>query len=165
RERDLPARDLFSLAKSCSQMALGFGARLLINDRADIAASVGAGVHLTTRSMTADIIRRVFGPDMLIGASTHSIDEAERAEREGADFVVFGPVFETESKQIYGPPVGLAPLEAVAVSLCIPVLALGGINISNYRKALDSGAGGIAGISLFTQASDLKNLVRDIKQS
>jgi thiamine-phosphate pyrophosphorylase len=134
-----------------------------VNDRADLAACSATGVHLTTRSIAADVIRRAFGPSLLIGVSTHSIREAEEAEQRGAHFLVFGPVFETESKRVYGPPVGLKPLAEVATRVRIPVLALGGINLSNFRDALDCGASGVAGISLFARAEDLSSVVRRLK--
>jgi thiamine-phosphate pyrophosphorylase len=163
RERDLSARDMFLLAENAAVCARGSGTAILINDRADIAAACGIGVHLTTHSMKADVIRRAFGDDMLIGASTHSLDEVAEAEAGGADFVVFGPVFETESKKQYGPPVGLNALRDASAHSKIPVLALGGITGSNFRQALDAGAAGVAGISLFAQSQDLANLIHTIK--
>lgn len=165
RERDLSAKDLFLLARRVTRSALRHKARLLINDRADVAASLGAGVHLTTRSMRAEAVRRAFGSEMLIGASTHSMKEALEAESGGADFIVFGPVFETASKKIYGPPVGLDALGEVASRLKIPVLALGGINLDNFKSVLDRGARGVAAISLFADAEDLKAVVQKIKKS
>jgi thiamine-phosphate pyrophosphorylase len=164
RERDLSARELLSVADAATAAAgPASNTIMLINDRADVAASAGAGVHLTTRSMTAAVVRRAFGPSMLIGVSTHSLEEAEEAEQKGANFVVFGPVFETESKMVYGPPVGTEALREVVARVSIPVLALGGINLSNFREPLDCGAAGIAGISLFAKAEDLSALVRAIK--
>ena len=163
RERDLTASDIFSLAKITARIARQYDARVLINDRADIAAASNTGVHLTTRSLRAETVRETLGPDILIGASTHTIEEAVEAECGGADFVVFGPVFETESKKIYGPPVGLEALGEVAGRLDIPVLALGGIKLSNFTHALDRGAAGIAAISLFTEAEDIESVVREIK--
>jgi thiamine-phosphate pyrophosphorylase len=163
RERDLSARDLFLFAEDAAVCARDSGTAILINDRADIAAACGIGVHLTTHSMTADVIRRGFGDDMLIGASTHSLDEVAEGEAGGADFVVFGPVFETESKRQYGLPVGLNALRDASAHSKIPVLALGGITGSNFRQALDAGAAGIAGISLFAQSCDLATLVHTIK--
>jgi thiamine-phosphate pyrophosphorylase len=162
RERDLSAKELFLLARRVNRLASGHEARLLINDRADVAASAGAGVHLTTRSMRVDAVRKTFG-DMLIGASTHSMKEALGAESGGADFIVFGPVFETESKKIYGPPVGLEALGEVASRLKIPVIAIGGVNLDNYHLALDRGAAGVAAISLFADAKDLRAVVQRIK--
>ncbi|HEU4387016.1 MAG TPA: thiamine phosphate synthase, partial [Blastocatellia bacterium] len=138
RERDLSGRELYDLAKATVRIAAGTQTRILINDRADIAASLGAGVHLTTRSMTAGTVRETFGEELLIGVSTHNLIELEGAERGGADFVVFGPVFETESKKEYGPPVGLETLRAAAAATPLPVLALGGINTVNHRAALEA---------------------------
>jgi thiamine-phosphate pyrophosphorylase len=165
RERDLSARELAGLVEPLVGLARGYNARVLVNDRADVAASSGAGVHLTTRSMAAQIVRETFGPDMLIGVSTHSMEEAEAAEGGGADFIVFGPVFETASKKIYGPPVGPGLLEEVAGRLRIPVLALGGINMTNFRLPLERGAAGVAAISLFAEAEDLKAVVDRLKNA
>lgn len=163
RERDLSARDAYCLAKAAGDRLRGKGCLLLVNDRADIAACTGAGVHLTARSLTSEVVRRTFGPDILIGVSTHTLEEAELAARGEADFVVFGPVFETASKKEFGPPVGLEALRGVAARLSIPVIALGGIKLTNYREALDAGAAGVAGISMFAEATDLGRLVSAIK--
>jgi len=163
RERDLPARDLYCLTKAVTERLRGSGALVMVNDRADIAACTGAGVHLTTRSLTADVVRASLGPDILIGVSTHNQEEAEAAERGGADFIVFGPVFETASKAQYGEPVGLAALRRVATSLRIPVIALGGVKPTNFREALDAGAAGVAGISMFIESQDLGGVVSTIK--
>jgi len=163
RERDLSARDLLLIIDSVKESALKTGARILVNDRADVAACAGVGAHLTTRSMSPDTVRSAFGQEMLIGASTHNLAEAQTAARAGADFIVFGPVFETESKKQYGPPVGIEALRMVTGNVKIPVLALGGINVRNFREAIDAGAAGIAGISLFSKASDIDNIVREIK--
>lgn len=166
RERDLPARDLYYLTKAVTERLRGRSTPVLVNDRADVAASAGAGVHLTTRSLTAEVVRAAFGPKLLIGVSTHNQQEVEAAERGGADFIVFGPVFETASKAEYGEPVGPAALHRVANSSRIPIIALGGINPSNCREALDAGAAGVAGISMFTQSvrsQGLGELVCNIK--
>jgi len=163
RERDLSARALFNLAERAAFYARNTGTSILINDRADIAAAYGIGVHLTTRSMKPEVVRAAFGVDLLIGVSTHSLYEVAKAEGGGADFVVFGPVFETASKKKYGPPVGLSALRAAAARSKIPVLALGGITSDNFRGTLDAGAAGIAGISLFAQSHDLPNLIRIVK--
>jgi thiamine-phosphate pyrophosphorylase len=165
RERDLPARTVLSIADALAPLAEQTGAAILINDRADVAACAGTGVHLTTRSLKADAVRRAFGEHMLIGASTHNLAEARAAASEGADFIVFGPVFETESKKAYGPPVGLAALQEVAEQLTIPVIALGGIKPSNFHNTLAAGAAGIAAISMFVEAGDLRGLIRRIKSN
>lgn len=164
RERDLPARDIAYLAETVSKSARLAGSRILVNDRSDIAACAADGVHLTTRSLTAGVVRQAFGPELLIGVSTHNLDEALAAERGGADFIVFGPVFETASKKAYGKPVGVEALAETGARLSIPVLALGGITLSNFHEALDAGAAGVAGISIFTNAPDLAELVNTIKR-
>ena len=163
RERDLSARDLFFLSQTLTKHAVDGRAKILVNDRVDIAGSTGAGVHLTTRSLSVDVVRKIIGPRMLVGASTHSLEEVETAEKGGADFVVFGPIFETSSKAEYGPPVGIDELHKVTSSVTIPVLALGGIKPGNYAEVLSAGAAGIAGISMFTETSDLSGLIGDIK--
>lgn len=163
RERDLSALELSGLTAACQSAARKHGAAVLVNDRADIAASHEAGVHLTTRSLAPDVVREAFGSEMLIGVSTHAIEEVEAAEEGGADFVVFGPVFETASKKEYGDPVGLEALRRAAGRSKLPVLALGGLKLPNYRLALDAGAAGVAGISMFTEAKDLRALVATIK--
>ena len=163
RERDLPARELLSLTERIVAASKSAGARVLVNDRADVAVAAGAGVHLTTRSMGAAVIRRTFGDELLIGVSTHSLNEAREAEAGGADFIVFGPVFATASKRLYGEPVGLRALAEVAGRIRIPVLALGGISMENYHSALDAGASGIAAISLFLEADDMEETVRRLK--
>src|SRR6059058_1176850 len=113
REKNLSARVLFELCEQAVRLTAGTSTRLLVNDRADIAAGAGAhGVHLTTRSIDAGAIRKTFGEELLIGASTHSVDEALATRDGGADFIVFGPIFETPSKQEYGASLGLESMSA-----------------------------------------------------
>ncbi len=165
REKRLTARVLFELSEQSALLTRGSATRLLVNDRADVAAAAGAdGVHLTTHSIDAAIVRRTFGKDFLIGVSTHSPAEAEVANEDGADFVVFGPVFATASKENYGPPAGLGILESVAKQLTpFPVLALGGAEMTNARECLRAGASGIAGISLFADFERLDEIVRTLR--
>ena len=166
REKRLTTRVLFELTEQSAALTLGSGTRLLVNDRADVAAAAGAeGVHLTTQSIGAATIRRTFGEDFLIGVSTHSPAEAEVAKEVGADFAVFGPVFATPSKEDYGRPAGLAKLERVAKHLApFPVLALGGVDVTNARECLRAGASGIAGISLFQEPDRTGEVVRKLRQ-
>jgi thiamine-phosphate pyrophosphorylase len=156
REKSLPARVLYDLTARAAKITRGSSTRLLVNDRLDIALAAGAdGVHLTSRSLPADIVRNICGPDFLIGVSTHSLAEAQVAQTAGADFVVFGPVFDTESKRAFGEPQGLDKLREVANALGeFPVLAIGGITRENFAACIDAGASGIAGISLFEHLSD-----------
>lgn len=165
REKNLPARTLYELALRCAEITAGTCTRLLINDRADIARAARAdGVHLTTRSVEACVIRRTFGAGFLIGVSTHSLAEARAARDDGADFAVFGPVFDTPSKRVYGPPVGLDRLREAAQNLLpFPLIAIGGVTLKNARDVLDAGAKGVAAIRLFSDASDISQVVRSIQ--
>jgi thiamine-phosphate pyrophosphorylase len=164
REKQLTSRALYELTARVVAIARGSSTRVLVNDRADIAASAGAdGVHLTTRSLTPDVIRKTFGANFLIGASTHSLREARAACREGADFAVFGPIFPTPSKGKYGPPVGTQQLAVAASELGpFPLFALGGISTRNANECLRAGASGIAGISLFEDQNNLAATVAAI---
>ena len=155
REKDLSPRELYPLALEMRQLTQTYGARLLINDRVDVALAVDAdGVHLTTTSLPASIARRVLGPERLIGVSTHTLTEAQVAADEGADFLVFGPVFFTPSKAPYGQPVGPDALRAVRAAVKLPILAIGGIKKANLDQVLAAGANGIAVISAIISADD-----------
>src|SRR6267143_5993683 len=158
REKQLTARVLFELTAEVVNIARGTSTKVLVNDRADIAAGAGAdGVHLTLRSLEADVGRKTFGPNFLIGVSTHSHVEARRERDAGADFVVFGPVFPTQSKKEYGPPLGIGKLSEVAHELApIPVLAIGGVSNDNAGECLRAGASGVAAITLFNVPETLK---------
>src|SRR4051812_1081933 len=130
REKSLSVRVLYMLACDCVSVTGGSSTMVLVNDRADVAAAAGAaGVHLSTRSLDPGAVRSVFGEQLTVGVSTHSHEEASRATLEGADFATFGPVFETASKAVYGPAVGLDQLERVASALSpFPLIALGGLS-------------------------------------
>ncbi|HSK62282.1 MAG TPA: thiamine phosphate synthase [Pyrinomonadaceae bacterium] len=151
REKNLPARRLFELASRAAEITRGSSTRLLVNDRFDVARAAGAdGVHLSESSLPPRVVRETCGEEFLIGASTHSLESARAARNGGADFVVFGPVFETESKRAFGPPQGLEKLREVATALQgFPVLAIGGVTIDNAASCFAAGASGAAGISWF----------------
>lgn len=161
REKDLSGRVLFELASATAQLARGSATRVLVNDRADIARAAGCdGVHLTTRSLDASNVRRAFGEEFLIGVSAHTLQEARAAYAGGADFAVFGPVFDTPSKRAYGPPVGLGTLMKVALELSpFPLVALGGVGAGQVEEVLQAGAAGVAGIRLFANGQNLAQTV------
>jgi thiamine-phosphate pyrophosphorylase len=166
REKRLNARVLFELAKQAVDITRTSSTRILVNDRADIAAGAGAhGVHLTTQSLEIAVIRNSFGQNFLIGASTHSWEEAQLASEQGADFLVFGPIFSTKSKEQFGPPLGLEKLSDVCGNLDgFPVLALGGVSKITARQCLEAGASGVAGISLFSEPAALESVAAAIRK-
>ena len=147
----MPGRVLYDLTVLAAEITRGTATSLLVNDRVDIARAAGAdGVHLTSQSLPADVVRKICGPEFLIGVSTHSLAEARAAQHAGADFVVFGPIFDTESKRAFGEPQRLDKLREVTSDLGeFPVIAIGGITRDNRASCIAAGASGIAGISMF----------------
>jgi thiamine-phosphate pyrophosphorylase len=143
REKDLPGGELFDLVCRVRDLAAGTSTRVLVNDRLDIALAAGVdGVHLPSNGLPAARVRPLV---KLLGVSVHTLEEAFAAEAAGADFIVFGPIFETPGKHA----VGLEPLRKVAAAIKIPVLAIGGLTLDNSPSVLAAGASGIAGIRLF----------------
>jgi thiamine-phosphate pyrophosphorylase len=154
REKDMEGRALVELARFAVREASVASARVLINDRLDVAlAANAAGVHLGEQSLPLEVVadwRRSAGrPDFMIGVSTHSLEAARAAERGGADYVFFGPVFATPSKAEYGAPQGIARLREVCAAVTIPVLAIGGVTYENMFVCLEAGAAGVAAIRWF----------------
>jgi thiamine-phosphate pyrophosphorylase len=167
REKDMSAKTLAAFTRAAIERARPHNARVLVNDRFDVAMAAGAdGVQLRASSIPAREVRAVAAKkgldDFLIGVSTHSIAEAKLAEAGGADFIVCGPVYDTPSKKAFGPPLGLDVFAEIQGAAQIPVLAIGGINLSNYREPLRRGAAGVAAISLFTDVENLEQNVRSI---
>lgn len=155
REKELHARTLLTLARKARACALPKGSLLLINERTDIALAAGLdGVNLPEEGCPTAAVRRS-APNLLIGRSTHSIEAVRRAGEEGADYVLFSPVFDTPSKRAYGPPQGIRRLaEACRVST-VPVLALGGVTPDNAAACLDAGAWGVAALGPFRDLAGL----------
>ncbi len=155
REKDLTSRELYELAYDLRKLTTRYGARLLINDRVDIALAVEAdGVHLGLNSMPIHRVRRLLGGDRLIGLSCHNQINAIMAQENGADFITFGPVYYTPSKANYGKPVGVERLESVSHLLEIPVFALGGIKKGNIPEVMAAGAAGISLVSAIIAHDD-----------
>ena len=155
REKDLLAAELYPLAKELRTLTREYDCLLLINDRVDLALATGAdGVHLGGHSLPLSTVRKLLGPDKLIGVSTHKFQEIPPAAEQGADFVTFGPVFFTASKAAYGAPAGLAKLQQSCAESPIPVYGLGGINQENASVVKQAGAHGIALISALLTADN-----------
>jgi thiamine-phosphate pyrophosphorylase len=145
REKDLAVREMLALAKELRESTRRHSARLIVNDRADVALAAGAdGVQRTHASLPIRALRAISPTGFLIGASTHSLAEARQAEADGADFVVFGPVYDTPSKRAFGAPQGLGALETVAGAVARPVIAVGGVTPARVPEVLAAGAAGVA---------------------
>ena len=155
REKDLSGKQLFILAQRVSQLCHRYQAQLFINDRVDVALAVdAAGVHLAETSMPVPIARSLLGGQRIIGVSTHSLEGACKAQREGADFIVFGPVYFTPSKADYGMPQGLDALGKIVATTSLPVYAIGGIKSQNLPETQKVGSRGVAVISAIMSADD-----------
>lgn len=178
REKDLSGKEISLLARealwraanSSSGARAGGAARIVINDRLDVALAVQAGgVHLGEKSLPpqeAKRLARALGrEDFLVGVSCHSLEAAKAAERNGAVYLFFGPVFATPSKAGYGAPQGLERLAEICRAVSIPVLAIGGVTQENCAACLAAGASGIAAIRLFQDASDLPSLVQTLRRA
>ena len=161
REKDLEGGELYRLAGRLRDLTAHYAARLLINDRLDVALAVGAdGVHLGQTSLPVSTARQLLGPDKLIGVSTHSPDEITAAQ--GADFVVFGPVYFTPSKADYGQPQGLARLRQAVRHSPAPVFAIGGIQADRIAAVRSVGAHGVALISALSAAAEPSRAAREL---
>lgn len=166
REKDLGGRELLDLARRMRALTARSGAKLLINDRVDVALASGAdGVHLGESSIPPEEARRLLGPGRLIGVSTHGKDQLAAAQAAGADFAVFGPVYHTPSKAAFGPPLGVDSLRRACVSARIPVFALGGVGPRNINEVIAAGADGIAVISAILAAEDPEAAASEINDS
>ena len=169
REKDLSGRELAELAEKAIFRA-GGGSAVLVNDRLDVACATGAaGVHLSEHSLAPYDAKKLVSQcgareEFIVGVSTHSLEGAVEAERAGADYVIFGPVYATPSKASFGQPQGVARLEEVCNRLTIPVLAIGGITLQHARDCLAAGAAGIAAIRLFQDAANLNDLVKELRK-
>ena len=156
REKDLDAGQLLSLARDILAVTRPLGVPLLINDRLDVALAAGAdGVHLAGHSLSPAHARRLLGPNRLLGASAHSLSQAQAARDGGCDFATFGPIFNTPSKAAYGPPVGLDSLREAGRALApFPLIALGGITPENAPLCRAAGARGVSVIRAVLGARD-----------
>jgi thiamine-phosphate pyrophosphorylase len=169
REKDLSGRELAILVEQANLRA-GSGSAVLVNDRLDVACATGSsGVHLGEHSLPVDearqlVSKRCARENFILGVSAHSLEGAIQSAHAGADYVIFGPVYETPSKASFGRPQGVPRLREVCKRLTIPVLAIGGITLENAGDCFAAGAAGIAAIRLFQEAADLDELVNELRK-
>ena len=162
RDKELPARALLVLAERLRALTARTGALLLVNDRVDVAAAVGAdGVHLGVGSMPPDVVRGLLPPGALVGVSTHAPAEVAATT---ADFAFFGPVYVTPSKAAYGPPQGVESLRKAAAGASVPMLAIGGVTAASVAELRAAGAAGVAVIRAILAADDPARATRELLQ-
>jgi thiamine-phosphate pyrophosphorylase len=155
RDKAAGGRDLLELAQAVRRVTAPAGTRLVVNDRVDVAVAVEAdGVHLPAGGIPPRDARMLLAPGRLVGVSTHSPAEAAAAAQAGADYVVFGPVYDTPSKREYGRPQGLPALAETCRRAPVPVLAIGGVTLERVGELRAAGAAGVAVIRALLEAED-----------
>jgi thiamine-phosphate diphosphorylase len=168
REKRRSPREFYREAEEALRVARARGARLIINDRVDIALALRAdGVHLGQDDLPPEAARRILGSRAIIGYSTHNLEQAREAARLPVDYIAIGPIFSTSSKDNPDPVVGLEELSRVRrVTGDLPLVAIGGINLENAREALNAGAVSVAVISsLLAQPSEISSRTRELLNS
>lgn len=167
REKTAPSREFYEECERAVQLANKTGVRIVVNDRADIAAMVGAsGVHVGQDDLPAPAVRSIVGDDAIVGFSTHNVDQAMRAAELPIDYIAIGPIFPTGTKVNPDPVVGLEGLTAVRKAVGdFPLVAIGGINGSNIRQVLDAGADSAAVVgALFSNNLSIKKNYRALAE-
>ena len=165
REKDLSASELLSLARKIKIISIHSHSKLIINDRLDVALLANAdGVHSPENGINAKDIKNQ-NKNLIVGKSVHSVESAVMAERDGYDYILFGPIFRTKSKIKYGRPKGITELKKVCSAVKIPVFALGGINPERAIKCNNAGAHGVAVIGAIFKSKNVKRTVLEFKES
>jgi thiamine-phosphate pyrophosphorylase len=163
RERDLSANELVTLTREVQAVAASARPQILINDRIDVALALeGIGVHLRSNSLPVPVARHLLGPQRLLGISVHAVDEALQAESQGADYIVLGPIYDTPSKQTFGPPLGIHTLEKACRLVRVPIIGIGGVTASRAREMRHAGAFGVAVITAILGADDIESATREL---
>ena len=163
RERDLSTRELVALAREVQALTVSRRSQLLINDRIDVALALeGVGVHLRSDSLPVSVSRRLLGAERLLGVSVHALEEAVQAESQGADYIILGPIYETPSKRLFGPPLGVHTLEKACRLVRIPIVGIGGVTAARAREMRHAGAFGVAVITAILCAADVESATREL---
>lgn len=165
REKRCPTREFIAEARALRALLAGTGVPLVINDRLDVALAVGAeGLHLGQQDMTLADARRLAGPDLFIGISAESVEDAVRAEAEGADYIGISPVFATTTKNDTAPPLGLEGVRRIRERVRLPLVAIGGIHAGNAVEVVRAGADGLAVVSAIAAAACPRTAAQRLKQ-
>lgn len=163
RAKEMASKDLLALAKEIRPLSRKAGCLFIVNDRVDIALAAEAdGVHLGQEDLPLAVARKLLGGEKIIGISTHDLAQAREAEREGADYIGFGPIFGTSTKETGYSPRGVAMLKEIRKAVKIPIVAIGGITESNVAQVREAGADSAAIISDLMRAEDVAGKVKRI---
>jgi thiamine-phosphate pyrophosphorylase len=163
RERDLSARELVTLAREVQALTASRRSQLLINDRIDVALALeGVGVHLRSNSLPVPVARQMLGAQRLLGISVHAVEEAVQAESQGVDYIVLGPIYETPSKQMFGPPLGIHTLEKACKLVRVPIIGIGGVTAARACEMRRAGAFGAAVITAILSATDVESAASEL---
>jgi len=165
RDKVCGCRELCRIGRAIRTITMGTGTLFLVNDRLDVALACGAdGVHLGQDDIRAGVARQIAPPGFIIGISVGTVDEAIRAEEEGADYIAISPIFSTVSKKDAGPGRGLEVLREIRQNVSVPVIAIGGINLDNVREVIAAGANGVAVISVVVGSRDIVAAAGELKK-
>ncbi|MCK9590433.1 MAG: thiamine phosphate synthase [Methanoregula sp.] len=164
RDKACGCRELLRIGRALRTITMKTGTLFIINDRLDIALACRAdGVHLGQDDIRADLARQIAPPGFIIGISVGTVDEALKAEQDGADYIAISPLFSTGSKNDAGPGLGLDLLREIRRNVTIPVIAIGGIRPDNVRDVIAAGADGVAVISAVVGSRDISAAARELK--
>jgi len=163
REKQQPTRSMIERAEALRRICQG-KAGFLINDRIDVALAVDAdGVHLGHNDMPLGLARRLLGKDKIIGLTVRTLDDAKDAEEKGADYIALGPIFPSLTKADIGPACGPALIAEVKQHVSLPLVAIGGITLSNAPSVLDAGADFLAAISSVMGSENVRGTISEFE--
>jgi len=166
RDKEAGSGRLYQEALQLRKLTRDARVLFIVNDRLDVALAVDAdGVHVGQSDLPASVVRRILGPGKVLGVSVVTVEEAIRAEKDGADYLGVGPVFEARgTKPDAGEPVGLDRIVRIRRHCRLPIVAIGGIDADNARKVREAGADGAAVISAIVSADDIAQATRRLKR-
>jgi len=165
REKSMPDNEFLYIANEFKRIISNTKTIFIINDRAEIAKKIDAnGLHIGQSDIDIHTARRIIGKDKLIGYSTHNINQARKAQKEGADYISAGPIFYTATKQ-HEPPVGMDYLKQVKSEILIPFVAIGGITLGNIEEVLNAGASSVAVCSAIMQSNNIIQTTQSFKKN
>lgn len=163
RAKNFPRNRAISLGNRLHMSTANAHIPLIINDYPDLVQVIGAeGCHVGQKDMSAIEVRRIIGDDKILGVSANTVEEAIRAEKDGADYIGAGPIFPTASKPDADPAIGLDGLSEIVKSVSMPVVAIGGIDYSTISDVMKTGASGVAVISAIMSAEDPKQATQTL---